>query len=97
MSTTGGGAMAKVDINPIDLANMAPRCTAKAKSTGVRCCAPAVKGWRVCRVHGARGGHGSGPANPNYRHGGRTQEVIAIRAQVARLMRESREVEQLLR
>lgn len=31
----------------------AKRCTATAKSTGKRCRNPAVKGWDVCRVHGA--------------------------------------------
>lgn len=31
----------------------AKRCTATAKSTGERCQNPAVKGWDVCRVHGA--------------------------------------------
>ena len=40
----------------------APRCTATAKSTRCRCNAPAVKGWTVCRMHGARGGAPSGPA-----------------------------------
>jgi hypothetical protein len=33
----------------------APRCTAKSKRTGHRCNAPAVRGWKVCRFHGARG------------------------------------------
>lgn len=31
----------------------AQRCTAKSKSTGERCCNPAVTGFTVCRVHGA--------------------------------------------
>jgi len=31
----------------------AQRCTATAKSTGERCQNPAVKGWDVCRMHGA--------------------------------------------
>jgi len=31
----------------------AKRCTATAKSTGERCQNPAVKGWDVCRMHGA--------------------------------------------
>lgn len=31
----------------------AKQCTATAKSTGERCQNPAVKGWDVCRVHGA--------------------------------------------
>lgn len=32
------------------------RCHARSKTTGERCKAPAVKGWKVCRMHGARGG-----------------------------------------
>ena len=31
----------------------AKQCTATAKSTGERCQNPAVKGWDVCRMHGA--------------------------------------------
>jgi hypothetical protein len=31
----------------------AKRCTATAKSSGERCKNPAVKGWDVCRMHGA--------------------------------------------
>jgi tripartite-type tricarboxylate transporter receptor subunit TctC len=34
----------------------APRCSATSKRTRERCKAPAVRGWRVCRFHGARGG-----------------------------------------
>ncbi len=34
----------------------APRCAAKAKTTGNRCKAPARRGWKVCRMHGAGGG-----------------------------------------
>ena len=41
---------------PLDKANNAPRCTARSKRSGQRCRAPAVSGWRVCRMHGARGG-----------------------------------------
>jgi hypothetical protein len=37
-------------------AHVAPRCTAKSKRTGKPCRAPAVRGWKVCRMHGARGG-----------------------------------------
>jgi hypothetical protein len=31
----------------------AKQCTATAKSTGERCQNPAVRGWDVCRMHGA--------------------------------------------
>ena len=43
-----------MSINPMHRCNAAPRCTAKSKRTGKRCCAPAVRGYRVCRMHGAR-------------------------------------------
>jgi hypothetical protein len=46
-----------------------------------------VKGWKVCRVHGARGGAPEGQANGNYRHGGRTKRTMASRAAVAALIR----------
>src|SRR5262249_47688622 len=29
---------------------LAPRCTARSKRSGQRCRAPAVRGWRVCRM-----------------------------------------------
>ena len=86
----------KADANPIDRANAAPRCTAKAKRTGERCGCPAVTGCTVCRVHGAYGGASPGPAHPNYRHGGRAKEATALRAMVAELARESRELAQRL-
>lgn len=54
----------------------APRCHAKAKATGQRCKAPAVRGWAVCRMHGAGGGAPMGKANGAWRHGGRALEAI---------------------
>jgi hypothetical protein len=56
-------------VNPVDRLRNAPRCHARAKSTGERCKCPAVNGWSVCRVHGARGGHVAGPGHPQWRHG----------------------------
>ena len=53
-----------------------PRCKAKSKRTGKRCRAPAVRGCRVCRMHGAGGGAPTGKQNGNYRHGRRTNEAI---------------------
>lgn len=70
--------------------NAAPRCTAKAKTTGCRCKGPAVKGWRVCRMHGAKGGAPSGPANGMWRHGNRTQENEALLRAVAELVEEAK-------
>jgi hypothetical protein len=68
----------------------APRCTAKAKGTGQRCLGPAVKGWNVCRVHGARGGAPRGPSHPNYRHGGRTRAADETKRAVGALVRVAR-------
>jgi hypothetical protein len=74
--------MAKSDANPMNpterLQN-APRCQAKAKATGERCKCPAVRGGQVCRVHGARGGHAAGPGHPQWKHGGRSQQVLLAR------------------
>jgi hypothetical protein len=41
----------------------APRCSATSKRTRERCKAPAVRGWTVCRFHGARGGGPTGKRN----------------------------------
>ena len=57
-----GGAMKKSDADPMHAANAAPRCRAESKRSGKPCRAPAVQGWKVCRMHGARGG--SNPAAP---------------------------------
>ena len=46
-----------------------PRCTATSKRTRQRCKAPAVRGWTVCRFHGARGGAPKGEANGAWKHG----------------------------
>jgi hypothetical protein len=47
----------------------APRCTATSKRTRQRCKAPAVRGYNVCRFHGARGGAPKGKANGAWKHG----------------------------
>jgi glucans biosynthesis protein len=63
--------------NPMQSAHNAPRCNAKSKRTGQRCRAPAVRGYRVCRMHGARGGAPEGERNGNFKHGARTKQAIA--------------------
>ncbi len=62
----------------------APRCSATSKRTGKPCQAPAVRGWTVCRFHGARGGAPKGKANGAYRHGLYTAEAIPVAAGSAR-------------
>ena len=74
----GGGYEKEMSINPMHEAQAAPRCTAKSKRTGKPCHAPAVRGWKVCRMHGARGGAPEGKRNGNCRHGARSKETIAL-------------------
>ena len=76
-------------INPMQSAHDAPRCKAKSKRSGKPCGAPAVRGCRVCRMHGARGGAPTGKDNGNYRCGTRTKddpssEIINLLSRFAR-------------
>ena len=59
------------------------RCTATSKRTRLPCQAPAVTGWTVCRLHGARGGGPKGERNGGYRHGLHTAEAVAERRTVS--------------
>jgi len=86
----------KSDANPMQRAHSAPRCTAHTKRTGILCKNPAVRGWRVCRMHGAGGGHRAGKTHPSYRHGLRSQEWIEVRKQINDLARETREIERMI-
>ena len=81
---------------PCDLRTL-PRCQAIAKSTGQRCRNPAMKGKRVCYLHG---GKSTGPRTragklrtkyANLKHGYYTAEAIARRKEVNRFFRECRE------
>ena len=86
----------EADVNPLDLANAAPRCTAHSKRSKEPCRAPAVTGWTVCRVHGAGGGHAAGPTHPRWTHGLRSQQWTETRRLVSELARELREIEGLI-
>jgi len=55
--------------NPLHARFQSPRCHAAAKRTGLPCKSPAVRGWQVCRMHGARGGAPCGHQNGSFRHG----------------------------
>jgi len=66
-----------------------PRCTATSKRTRKRCQAPAVRGFIVCRSHGARGGAPRGRANGAYRHGLYTEEALEERRILRDLLQES--------
>ena len=85
------------DANPMQTAHSAPRCHAKAKTTGLPCKAPAVRGWKVCRMHGAGGGAPRGQRNGSWRHGGRTAEAVELRRWAMELVKDAREVDQLLK
>lgn len=88
--------MKKTDADPLHAANAAPRCTAKSKRTGQPCRAPAVRGWTVCRMHGARGGARTGPDNPSWKHGGRSADAVALRKIANALGREARKLAAVL-
>ncbi len=88
--------MGDIDDDPMHAANCAPRCLAKSKRSGRRCRAPAVTGWAVCRMHGARGGGPRGPSNGNYRHGDRTQEAERCKRELAELLRAWTDLAKLL-
>ena len=68
----------------------APRCRAKTKATGSQCMAPAVRGWRVCRMHGAGGGAPRGKGNGMWRHGCRSLDLTEARREIAELNRLAR-------
>ena len=67
-----------------------PRCSATSKRTRLRCQAPAVGGWAVCRFHGAGGGAPTGRQNGAYRHGLHTVEGIEVRRATRELMQMAR-------
>jgi hypothetical protein len=69
------------------LMQQAPRCHAHSKRTGAACRGPAVRGWKVCRMHGARGGGPTGERNGNYRTGAYTQETLKAVALIKALAR----------
>ncbi len=70
--------------------HLSPRCSARSKRTRKRCRAPAVKGWTVCRFHGAGGGGPRGTRNGMYKHGLNTNEAIEERRALSALLRASR-------
>jgi hypothetical protein len=53
----------------------------------------AVRGWAVCRMHGAGGGAPKGEANGNYKTGEHTAEVREARRLVQALLRRAKEAE----
>ncbi len=66
------------------------RCGAKTRS-GTPCRSPAVFGKLRCRMHGGAHGSGAPIGNKNaLKHGRFTKEAIAERAELARLIKNTR-------
>lgn len=86
----------KGDANPMQSAHAAPRCQARSKRNGAACRAPAVRGWTVCRMHGARGGAPEGSRNGAWRHGGRSRESIEGREGIAALIEAAQQIASVL-
>lgn len=78
-------------MSPVERLQKARRCRARSKRSGERCRAPAVRGWNVCRFHGAGGGAPRGPAHGNYKHGGRSIELLETKRMIAELQRLARQ------
>jgi hypothetical protein len=62
--------------------NAAPRCHARSRRSGNRCRGPALRGSKVCRMHGARGGAPRGNQNAVTSHRF-TGEARAVRLLVS--------------
>jgi hypothetical protein len=77
-------------MNLVQRMSTAPRCSATSKRSRQRCRAPAVRGWSVCRFHGARGGAPKGKANGAWRDGRFASETVALRRHCLALMRYAR-------
>lgn len=73
---------------PMQSAHNAPRCQATSKRTGNKCKNPAVKGWQVCRMHGARGGSKAGLQANAYKHGGHTSSAKEFKNEIAAFVKQ---------
>lgn len=73
------------------------RCKAKSKRSGERCKNFAMKGWGVCRMHGAKGGPRTQKGKDKCKlscltHGFYTHEGIKERKLLKNLLRKDGEV-----
>ena len=70
--------------------HLASRCCATSKRSGKRCRSPAVRGYSVCRMHGAAGGAPSGNRNA-LKHGEFAAKTLALKREIQALARIARE------
>jgi hypothetical protein len=66
------------------------RCRAKSKRSGKPCQSPAVRGYEVCRMHGAAGGAPKGNKNA-LKHGEMAAKSLALKKEIQALARMARE------
>jgi hypothetical protein len=69
-----------------------PRCQATAKHTGKRCKNIAIKGKRVCYLHGGRSPGASKGNRHALKSGFYTAEAISIRQEIRKLIGDSKKV-----
>jgi hypothetical protein len=82
-----------MDINSMQSAHSALRCAAKSKRSGEQCRAPAIKGKRVCRMHGGRStGAPCGADHGRYVHGRKTKQAKNDRKELQDLIRMARQL-----
>src|SRR5258708_1066744 len=83
----GVGRTKKLENNLMYLdMHRAMRCSARSKKSGMACRAPAVRGAKVCRMHGAGGGAPRGNRNA-VKHGDETAKAVAIKQEIQALAR----------
>src|SRR5258708_35076140 len=73
--------------NPWQCVHDAPRCKAKSKRTRKPCRAPAVRSYRVCRMHGAPRWRARGEKERQFHAGGRTKETTYASRYINQLAR----------
>jgi uncharacterized protein YjcR len=70
---------------------LAKHCQARSKRSGMPCRSPAVRGWAVCRMHGAGGGAPRGNKNA-LKHGFYSATAVAERRRLRELLRQRRDL-----
>lgn len=75
----------------LDNLRRAARCSAKSKRSGKGCLAPAMRGRNVCRMHGGKAGAPRGERNGSYKDGLHTNEIVALKREIAGIIRTARQ------